>query len=561
MIELLTTIDNKIKDFQKLALATHDELWKVLTRRNTVLMYLTAALAMLIQAYNFTKIFISSSSGLSSLNNKIYFIFYLSLFLYSFALILVLKRLKNNTIVLYRVQLISVSFYLLWNLGLNTYGIYKGHTNSSLLFTTALIFTSILIRFKPTHTLILQIVSTFIFSLLNFSMYGETFNTINATIVAVIVNYALYSQNVITISNGIKLQELNILLKKQQNKLRLNLQKYEIITTEAKLFSFDWNLEDDALIFSGDLQKSLGFPTEILDAEEWFEENDFVFEPDKDLILDLVNSCINNHEQGNLDIRLRDNKERFIWFHLSVFVQYDTDNTPINLIGILQNIDGSKRLIQNLYNQLQIQTEGAKQYLQHLKSSQDKTAIYHHDIKHSLNLLSQLAAQGDIERIQSYVSLSNEEIDEIKPEFHCDNETVNLILGSFNQLAHGNGVSFKSEGNLPKNLPILDTELCSLYYNLLENALTAAKNVPLDSHPFIHVTSRLNRGQLVIFVENSFNGDVLMDDEGIPISIKKDASHGFGVKSIIDIAERYQGLYTFEAQDSIFVTKVLLLIC
>jgi len=48
-----------------------------------------------------------------------------------------------------------------------------------------------------------------------------------------------------------------------------------------------------------------------------------------------------------------------------------------------------------------------------------------------------------------------------------------------------------------------------------------------------------------------------MDDE-LPKSNKKEARHGFGIKSMISIIERHGGLYSFETEGNIFILQILL---
>lgn len=45
-------------------------------------------------------------------------------------------------------------------------------------------------------------------------------------------------------------------------------------------------------------------------------------------------------------------------------------------------------------------------------------------------------------------------------------------------------------------------------------------------------------------------------ENGLPVN--EDPNHGLGVKSISSIAERHNGMYSFEAADGVFTMRVIL---
>lgn len=216
----------------------------------------------------------------------------------------------------------------------------------------------------------------------------------------------------------------------------------------------------------------------------------------------------------------------------------------------------SKIIIKEMSEQLeQNRIASAKEYLKRIKDAQIQTAIYHHDLRHSLRFMEQLALNGDIEKLQSFVSKSNQEFE--KPNFYCDNETVNLILGSFNQYAEKENIKLKTEIILPEELSIEDVELCSLLSNLLENALNGSLSEKNHELRNIFVKAIFNDNQLVISVENNFFGEILIEN-GRPVTKGNKDYHGYGIQSIINITEKYDGIYSFEVEGKIFCIRILL---
>lgn len=73
----------------------------------------------------------------------------------------------------------------------------------------------------------------------------------------------------------------------------------------------------------------------------------------------------------------------------------------------------------------------------------------------------------------------------------------------------------------------------------------------------VYFHALINDCKLLISTENAYVGKIDMDGD-LPISNKKEAGHGFGIKSIIDTINRHGGLYSFETEGGVFIMQLLL---
>jgi two-component system sensor histidine kinase AgrC len=204
---------------------------------------------------------------------------------------------------------------------------------------------------------------------------------------------------------------------------------------------------------------------------------------------------------------------------------------------------------------LSLLLESANHQLSALQAAQEQAAIYRHDMRHHLALIGGYLADGDSQKAEEYVRLAQADIDEITPNRYCENNNVNLILSSFAAKAKRMGVVLAVEAGLPQSLPISETELCALLSNGLENAIAAAAQVDDEQFRKVRINCQTHKGNLLIFIENSFAGKVAMDN-GLPQSSRE--GHGFGVKSMVMIAEKYNGYCSFEANGEIFTLRIVL---
>ena len=124
----------------------------------------------------------------------------------------------------------------------------------------------------------------------------------------------------------------------------------------------------------------------------------------------------------------------------------------------------------------------------------------------------------------------------------CDEPVLNILLLRFSDDCKKKGVIFSCDIR-DTYLGFMDaTSITALFGNLLSNALEAAalsqeKTVELD------VRGGDNQGTITIFVSNSCDIAPIPDLRGMYVSSKTDRrKHGVGLKSILRIVKKYQGV-------------------
>ncbi|MEG2198801.1 MAG: ATP-binding protein, partial [Anaerovorax sp.] len=224
-------------------------------------------------------------------------------------------------------------------------------------------------------------------------------------------------------------------------------------------------------------------------------------------------------------------------------------------IVVYHNEVQQKTQIQLEKNMLSMQMENAKLQLKVLRSSQEQAVIYRHDMRHHLSMIGSFAQQEDVTQIMEYLANAQQGLTAITPLRFCENETVNLILSSFTSKAEKQDVVLNIKADLPKELNLPDTELCSVLSNGLENALNAASKLEDNMFRKVVVTCSVNRNMLLIEIENAYMGDIQMNGE-TPTSSQ--VGHGYGCKSMRSIAQKRNGFCTFVVADGIFTLRVVL---
>lgn len=140
------------------------------------------------------------------------------------------------------------------------------------------------------------------------------------------------------------------------------------------------------------------------------------------------------------------------------------------------------------------------------------------------------------------------------------NSVVDTVLNEKYYLCLSNKIQFTAMFD-GKALEFMDVaDVYSLLGNLLDNAIDYVEKVAPENR-FIRVScSERVENTILLRVENYYEGkELIVDKSGLPITDKEDKFyHGFGVKSIQNVARKYGGDVVFRVEDGLFKAKVLL---
>lgn len=100
-------------------------------------------------------------------------------------------------------------------------------------------------------------------------------------------------------------------------------------------------------------------------------------------------------------------------------------------------------------------------------------------------------------------------------------------------------------------------DLYSFFGNALENAVDSLRKVPDKEKRLLTVRIEQKQGVTLINIENYFDGKLKMD-KNLPKTTKEDNGfHGFGLKSIKFITEKYDGDLRISQRDEKFILQAI----
>ena len=178
-----------------------------------------------------------------------------------------------------------------------------------------------------------------------------------------------------------------------------------------------------------------------------------------------------------------------------------------------------------------------------------------HDLKNHLSCIEQLAVMHKEDEIQTYVQgLLQEQKRKDSLLIFTNNHVLDAILNTKIAMAIENEIHCTVFITCSA-LPISQNDLCVLLGNLMDNAIEAAVH---SKEKTIQVRIARQQDYVYIGIQNSIAESILSKNAALQTSKTDKKKHGFGIRNIKKIVERYCGEITFSEADDNFVCDVLL---
>lgn len=180
---------------------------------------------------------------------------------------------------------------------------------------------------------------------------------------------------------------------------------------------------------------------------------------------------------------------------------------------------------------------------------------WRHDYHNHIQAM--LALTDKPQQLRAYLLNLNDDLIAVDSVIKTGNVMVDAILNSKLSLIQSHQINVHAKAVVPSELRISEIDLCTVIGNLLDNAMEACLKQEQDSERFIRVYIGILKKQLYISVQNS-SGQEIQKRGKTYFSTKNSDSHGFGLKRIDHIVEKYDGYINRQHEEGVFATEVLL---
>ena len=175
-----------------------------------------------------------------------------------------------------------------------------------------------------------------------------------------------------------------------------------------------------------------------------------------------------------------------------------------------------------------------------LQEKERAVARLAHDYKNQLAVGLTLLEQKDYDRLADQLRDLSDSLTPTQEVHFCRNRVVNAVLANKAALCRREDIDLRAELDVPDATALSDGELCSVFANLLDNAIKAVLPLPPEKR-HITVKAALDGRSLMVKTENPYD----------PTRYRKGKGLGQGI--VRDIAKAHNGDFLALPQGEAFV--------
>ncbi|MCD8086119.1 MAG: ATP-binding protein [Clostridiales bacterium] len=177
-----------------------------------------------------------------------------------------------------------------------------------------------------------------------------------------------------------------------------------------------------------------------------------------------------------------------------------------------------------------------------------------HDLKYTLDALK--TEEG--ESRQQLIRETEKNVHQYQQLVHTDNEALNTILTEKSLLCDKREICFTCSLD-DVNLDFLSLpDLYTLLGNAIDNAIECVSQISDPKKRVISLTIQRHHDIISIQTNNYYQGEIQFQS-GLPCTTKENPTHhGYGLKSIRYLAEKYGGSMCVSTQNNVFILQIML---
>jgi len=189
-------------------------------------------------------------------------------------------------------------------------------------------------------------------------------------------------------------------------------------------------------------------------------------------------------------------------------------------------------------------------HYQAIETRRTEIAKMRHDFNNQLTTAYHLIDHGQTDRSREILDKLKESVAKTSEDTYCANSVINAVLSEKEMICLEQNIRFETDLILGEELQIQPIHMCSIFSNLLDNAIKATGKCTEEKR-FINIKAKRIEDYIHIKVENASLE---------PTKLKPDLRKHYGHEILRDIAQQYNGEFHTEWKDGVYCARLSLTI-
>lgn len=198
-----------------------------------------------------------------------------------------------------------------------------------------------------------------------------------------------------------------------------------------------------------------------------------------------------------------------------------------------------------------------KSYYEALLKREEETRNYRHDMVGHLLCLENFAKEGKNEALEEYLSNMQQQMRQIQGNGYATGNHVIDVITTHYLSEMDQETEVQISGFVDETLEIDNVSLCSIYMNLLKNAIEELARITNETR-FLNIAFSQGDRFVSIEIQNSLSEES-KKKSNLLVSEKEDKkNHGIGLKNVKRIVKENGGEFETHIENGMFIARVVL---
>lgn len=178
---------------------------------------------------------------------------------------------------------------------------------------------------------------------------------------------------------------------------------------------------------------------------------------------------------------------------------------------------------------------------------------WRHDYHNHIQAMKAYLSMNQFKELETYLYKLEKDLDEVDNLVRSGNIMMDAILNSKISIMIKKDIKVDFKVVLPEKLKITDVDLCVMVSNLLENAIEACDEISVENR-FVRIFCEVHGSQFYLSIQNSAKDE--LDFNSKNYITNKRGEHGFGMKRVQFLVDKYDGFLNLQNEPGIFAAEI-----
>ncbi|WP_236354713.1 sensor histidine kinase [Konateibacter massiliensis] len=179
-----------------------------------------------------------------------------------------------------------------------------------------------------------------------------------------------------------------------------------------------------------------------------------------------------------------------------------------------------------------------------------------HEYKNQIMCIEALLQRNQFEELNNYIGNIRKSLHSQIDTINTNNVIINSIINTKHQESLEKNIVFVVKVNDLSNIRISDEDIVIILSNLLNNAIEAAEKCVKDK--VIKLKFLAEDDEIILSVKNTFSHPLNYKNGIFETTKNSKEEHGIGMKNIIKIIEKYDGIYVVKNSEEEFYFSIMI---